>query len=170
MNLAKPAVAAFAASGVLAAPTFADEASADEMSTSGDAAAIEALMREYVDLFSAGDARAVAERIYRMDPYDVDAQTLRLEGAMESLHEQGYDHSEESSVEVCLLTDNQALVELRYTRFLTSGEPMPPAERATAYLLRRYDEGWRITNLIGMDASANITCDSRMIPDPAPEG
>ena len=151
------------AAALICAAACATTSHADEH-VDPDAAAIEALMHEYVQLFSDGQARAIAERIYRMEPYDVDAQTLRLEASMESLREQGYDHSEESSIEVCLLTDNQALVELRYARYLTSGEPMPPADRATAYLLRRYDEGWRITNLIGMRASANITCESRVKP------
>jgi hypothetical protein len=50
---------------------------------------------------------------------------------------------------------------LRFTRWKTDGTPLGPKERVSLYLLKKFPEGWRITQLIGgMDYSADLSCKS----------
>jgi hypothetical protein len=141
--------------GLVAALIWAAPAAADE-----PAAEAEALMREYLRLWNAGDAEGVTTRIYRLDTPGPTSEPAGLERTFEQLRAQGYDHSELISLEACLLTETLALAEFRYTRLKTDGEPLGPRERATLYRLRKFDDGWRITELIGMDYSADLNCSS----------
>jgi len=52
------------------------------------------------------------------------------------------------------------MVQLRFTRLKTDGAPLGPKDRATLYLVRKFPEGWRITDLIGMSPTARLTCTS----------
>lgn len=121
---------------------------------------VEALMGDYIRLWDAHDAHAIWTRIYRLDA----AQPLKSEADLAAefagLKSQGYDHSDMTSVQGCLLTPATATAVMRFSRLNTDGTPMPPKDRATLYMLRRFDDGWRITARIGMDASARLECAS----------
>lgn len=117
-------------------------------------------MWAYTEAWNRHDAATIARDFYRLGP-DVATQAASLEQQFEALRAQGYVRSDIHSVEGCRLNDGQAIAEMRFTRLTTSGEPLPPRDRASVYLLRRFPEGWRITSLIGMEASADIACTSR---------
>ena len=117
-------------------------------------------MEEYLRLWNAHDARTITERIYRFDRPTPMGTLSGLESEFARLKAQGYDHSDRSSIEACLVGRDLALVEFRFSRLKADGTPLPPKDRVTLYFVRRFADGWRITQLIGMDATANITCSS----------
>lgn len=134
---------------MMAAPALADDRAAE----------VTAKMHEYLTLWNAHDAQGVITNVYRMDASPV-GDVAGLQRNFDQLKSQGYDHSEEISLETCLLTDTTALAEFRFTRFKTDGTPLGPRQRATLYMLRKFDDGWRITQLLGMDYGANLNCTS----------
>jgi ketosteroid isomerase-like protein len=121
---------------------------------------VEALMGDYIALWNAHDAHAIWTRIYRMDAAQPLHSEADLAAEFAGLKAQGYDHSDMASVHACLLTPATATAVMRFSRLKTDGAPMPPKDRATLYLLRKFDDGWRITARIGMDASARLDCAS----------
>ena len=59
-----------------------------------------------------------------------------------------------------MVARDRALVEFRFSRLKADGTPLPPKDRATLYFVRKFPDGWRITQLIGIDATANVSCTS----------
>lgn len=124
------------------------------------AADLEAMMAEYARLWSAKDAHAIATRMYRMDPGAGPQDEAALAEGFRRLAAEGYDHSDIASVEACRLTASRGLAVMRFSRLKADGTVLPPKDRASLYLLRRFDDGWRITALIGMDPTARLSCAS----------
>ena len=139
---------ALAIASLLALPARADERGKE----------IETVMDEYLRLWNAHDAAAITSRIYRMD--GPTGTAAGLQASFDQLKAQGYDHSTKASIEGCLLSDTTGLAEMRFTRWKTDGTPLGPKDRVSLYVLRKFPEGWRITQLIGMDVSANLNCKS----------
>lgn len=110
-----------------------------------------AKMREYLTLWNAHDAPGIIATVYRMEDSPI-GTVEGLQGNFDSLMSQGYDHSEEISLQPCMTGDDTALVRFKFTRFLTSGEVMGPRERTSHYALTRFEDGWRITSF----ASAQV--------------
>ena len=146
----KRILAAIALAWALPSAAFADAPAKDA----------EALMTEYVRLWNAHDAAAISSRIYRLGPGHPMGTQAGLQAEFDRLKAQGYDHSVTHALEGCLLTQGQALVQLRFSRLKTDGQPLPPKDRATLYILRKFPEGWRITDLIGMSPTAKLSCTS----------
>jgi hypothetical protein len=132
----------------LAAPALADERGKE----------IVAVMTEYLRLWNAHDAQAVTTRIYRMD--GANGTPAGLQANFDSLKAQGYDHSTAASIEGCLLSPTSGLAEMRFTRWKTDGTPLGPKDRVSLYQLRKFPDGWRITQMIPMDLSAHLNCQS----------
>jgi hypothetical protein len=59
-----------------------------------------------------------------------------------------------------MVTATQALVEFRFSRLKTDGTPLPPKERASLYMVRKFPDGWRINLLMGMNPTARLNCTS----------
>src|SRR5882757_6050612 len=120
----------------LAAPLLflPPQASADERGRD-----VEALMADYTRLWSAKDAHAIWTRLYRLDPGQTFHSEADLSAEFARLTAQGYDHSDLQSVRACLLTPKAALAVLRFSRLKADGTVLPPKDRASAYLLRRFD-------------------------------
>ncbi len=134
-------------------------ASADERARD-----IETLMADYTRLWSAKDAHAIWGRIYRLDPGQTFHSEADLTAEFARLTSQGYDHSDLQSVRACLLTPKAALAVMRFSRLKSDGTPLPPKDRASAYLLRRFDDGWRITALLPFSPSTRLDCASTSDP------
>jgi ketosteroid isomerase-like protein len=146
-------VIGLAVAALAALPALADERAREA----------EDFVREYVRLWNAGDAAAITSRIYRFDaPNNPMGTAAGLQRQFDQLKAQGYARSETLDVNGCLVSDNAALVELRYSRLKTDGTAMPPRERATLYQLRKSADGWRITELIPMDWNAKLNCTSAL--------
>lgn len=124
------------------------------------AKAVEALMADYVRLWNAHDAHAIWTGVYRMDAAQPMKSEADLAAQFAQLKAQGYDHSDITSIHACLLTPQTAMAVMRFSRLKGDGTPLPPKDRASFYLLRKFDDGWRITALMGMDASARLDCAS----------
>ncbi|CAN0408160.1 unnamed protein product [Phaeothamnion confervicola] len=121
---------------------------------------VEAVMDEYLRLWNAHDAAAIAERIYRLPAGSRMGTREGLQASFDQLKAQGYDHSTKTALEGCLIGKDDGLVEFRFTRWKIDGTPLGPKERATLYRLRRFPDGWRIVELIGMDPKAKVSCKS----------
>jgi hypothetical protein len=148
VGMKKTLLTVLAAASLFSAPARADERGK----------VIEAVMDEYLRLWNAHDAAAVTTRIYRME--GAMGTAAGLQQNFDQLKAQGYDHSTKTSVEGCLLSETVGLAELRFTRWKTDGTPLGPKDRVSLYLLRKFPDGWRITELIGMSATADLSCKS----------
>jgi len=121
---------------------------------------VKAVMEQYLSLWNAHDAAAITARIYRFDSANPMGDRAGLEAEFARLKAQGYDHSVNAGIEACIVGPDQALAEFRFSRLKVDGTPLPPKDRATLYLLRRFPDGWRITRLIPMSATAKVSCKS----------
>ena len=117
------------------------------MSTTDDAGALEALLRDYIETWNARDAGAVWSRFYRLDPGHAMASEADVRAYLAALDGQGYAHTVLHSVEPVLPRPDKAVVTARYTRLKTDGAPMPPEIRTAEYHLRRFPDGWRMTRI-----------------------
>src|SRR5579862_9836661 len=108
---------------------------------------VEAMMADYTRLWSAKDAHAIWTRLYRLDPGQTFHSEADLAAEFARLTAQGYDHSDLQSVNACLLTSKTALAVLRFNRLKADGTFLAK-DVASAYILRRFDDGWRITALL----------------------
>jgi hypothetical protein len=121
---------------------------------------VEAFMRGYLALWNAHDAKAITERIYRFDGTNPMGTQAGLQAEFDRLKAQGYDHSDLISLNACMITPTQSVVEFRFSRLKTDGVALPPTERASLYFVRKFPDGWRINQLMGMNPSAHVTCTS----------
>jgi hypothetical protein len=133
-----------------AAPVRADERGAE----------VKAFMEQYLKLWNAHDAAAITSRVYRFDSPNPMGDLAGLEAEFARLKAQGYDHSINAGIEACLIGPDQGLAEFRFSRVKADGAPLPPTDRASLYLLRRFPDGWRIVRLIGISATAKVSCKS----------
>lgn len=121
----------------------------------------EAFLREYTRVWAAKDPAALSARFYRFDnPAAPMATEAGVAAEFARLAEAGYAQSDIAGVEGCRLSPQSAIGVIRFTRRLHDGRPMPPKDRATLYVLRRFADGWRITAMVPMAASAQIACRS----------
>lgn len=112
---------------------------------------VEAFVREYIRLWNARDLGAIWSRIYRLEAghrYDSEAH---LRATVEQLVSEGFDRTELHSVEGWALSPTEAEARIRYTRIRKDGSAMQPANRGAKYLMRRFDDGWRITQLMPIE-------------------
>lgn len=140
-------VLAVFAAAMLAQPVHAD-AKSD----------MEAFMNAYLERWNAHDAAAITSSYYRLDaghPWSTE-QGMRAE--FDRLKAQGYDRSDIQGVRGCDLGDGSGQVELRYVRLKADGSFMPPKDRASIYLLRRFGDGWRITGFRALPADQKMDC------------
>jgi len=121
---------------------------------------VEAFMREYLRLWNAHDAKTITERIYRFADTNPMGTQAGLQAEFDRLKAQGYDHSENISIKACMITATQAVVEFRFSRLKADGTPLPPKERASLYMVRKFPDGWRINLLLGMNPTARLNCSS----------
>jgi hypothetical protein len=133
-----------------AAPVRADERGAE----------VKAFMEQYIGLWNAHDAAAITARVYRFEGPNPMGDLAGLSAEFARLKAQGYDHSVIAGIEACVISQDRAMAEMRFSRLKADGTPLPPKDRASLYLLRRFPDGWRITQLIGTSATAKISCRS----------
>ena len=53
---------------------------------------------------------------------------------------------------------------LRFRRLKSDGTPLVDRDLASAYLLRKFDDGWRVTALLPFSASTRLECASTTEP------
>jgi len=123
-------------------------------------AEVEAVMREYLRLWNLHDAGAITDHIYRFDGPNPTSTRAGLQAQFDQLKAQGYDHSDLASLDACLISRDVGVAQMRFSRLRADGTALPPRERASLYVLKRFPDGWRITQLLGMGPGANVACAS----------
>jgi len=94
----------------------------------------------------------------------VDDERLVRWSLCQRLKADGYDHSDIASVKGCLISKDVGVVELRFSRVRADGSALPPKDRTSLYLWRRFPDGWRVIQFFGMGAGASFACTSVTAP------
>jgi len=121
--------------------------------------AVEQHMWDYTKAWNRHDSATIARDFYRTGP-TLEEQTTSLERGFESLRGQGYHHSDIHEVKACMTGADTAWAAMKFSRLKVNGEPLPPAIRASSYMLAKFPEGWRITRVGagGVSADQPLAC------------
>jgi hypothetical protein len=114
---------------------------------SPQARAAMALMDAYYQVWNAKDAEALASRIYRLEPGRPLQTVDDFRGVLQRTMAEGWDYSTLSAVQVFPWDDDAWLVRGLFNRFAADGRLLPPADRLTAYVVKEFPDGLRITDL-----------------------
>ncbi len=109
-------------------------------------AAVEQFMWDYTEAWNRHDSAAIARHFYRLGP-SVEEQTASLERGFENLRAQGYQKSDIFEVKACMTGPDTAWAGMKFSRLKADGEPLPPKDRASSYLVKKFEDGWRITRM-----------------------
>ncbi|MEQ8313323.1 MAG: hypothetical protein RL839_09185 [Gammaproteobacteria bacterium] len=127
----------------------------------------EAHMNLYYDLFSDRNMQALPEQVFTipwmtfgnngMNVYTSrDEALVSWQGSLISLLQRGWDHSEYTVENVCVLNEGAAIVSGYNTRYAEDGSEMSVG--GVVYFLARDDSGWRITGYTGVERGKLVTC------------
>lgn len=121
--------------------------------------AVEQFMWDYTKAWNRHDATTIGRDFYRTGP-TVAEQQANLERSFENLRAQGYHHSDIFEVKGCMTGVDTAWAGMKFSRLKADGEPLPPKDRASSYLLRKFPDGWRITKVGATPIRADepLTC------------
>ena len=134
-----------------------------------DAADAGAKVHEYFEAFNARDIQKIATEIYST-PLHIgggtghrvlatpDAAMANLADLYVAIEAQGWRESVIENLRICMASDSLALVDTRYSRVDTNGEPIPPAIRTNLYVLQMLDGSWRIVAFYGHDDDIRPGC------------
>jgi hypothetical protein len=103
-------------------------------------------MWDYTKAWNRHDAATIAKDFYRTGP-TVEEQTASLERNFESLRAQGYDHSDIFEIKACVTGPDTAWAGMKFSRLKTDGMALPPKNRVSSYMLKQFEDGWRITRV-----------------------
>jgi hypothetical protein len=120
---------------------------------------VEQFMWDYTRAWNKHDSATIARDFYRTGP-SVEEQTASLERGFENLRGQGYHHSDIFEVKACMTGEDTAWAGMKFSRLKENGEPLPPRDRASSYILHNFADGWRITKVGagGVSADQPLTC------------
>jgi hypothetical protein len=130
---------------------------------------VEQLFAQYFVYFNSGESELIAKNIISppvqlsdFDSHEVWLTQSEISSgfalAIKDLQSKGWSKSVINELDVCVVADNLAFVELNYSRQNTSGEPMPPAERRGLYVVLKSDLGWRIIADYHHDIDKQLEC------------
>jgi hypothetical protein len=132
-------------------------------------AQVEQLFNRYFVYFNSGESELIAKHIIGppvqllgLDSHEIWATQSEIssgfEQAIKQLRSMGWSKSLINDLDVCIVADNLAFVELNYSREDASGELIPPAERRGLYVVLKSDLGWRIIADYGHDTDKRFSC------------
>ena len=141
-------------------------AQSDEMIAS-ISAEVSAHMAEYYRLFSERNMEAMPEEIFTIPwmtfgPNGMtvsssrDEALVRWQRSLIGLLQRGWDHSEFTVENVCVLNEGMAIVSGYNTRFAEDGSEMSVG--SLAYFLAQTDAGWRIIGYTGIERGKLVSC------------
>lgn len=130
---------------------------------------VELLFSQYFIYFNSGESELIAKNIISppvqlsdLDSHEVWVTQSEIssgfEQAIQQLRSKGWSKSVINDLDVCVVADNLAFVELNYSRQDTSGELIPPAERRGLYVVLKSDLGWRIIADYHHDIDKRVEC------------
>ena len=122
-------------------------------------AEIRTYMEGFFRTWNAHDAAGIAKNYYRMGP-SVEEQTASTGKMFSDLAAQGFAKTDFHDMKICPGTSDaaKAVVGLKFTRLKSDGSAMAPGERGIIFDLKKFDDGWRMTKLVGGDASLQLSC------------
>lgn len=118
---------------------------------------VEQFMWNYTATWNKHDSATIARDFYRMGA-GVPEQTESLEKGFVNLRTQGYHHSDIHEIKACITGGDTAWAGMKFSRLTEAGVPLPPKDRASSYELKKFEDGWRITKLMGGDAGKPLAC------------
>jgi len=113
---------------------------------SAAAKAVIDFMGEYYRVWNAKDARALATQIYRVSPERPMGTETGIQRTLDKASAEGWAYSTLDAVDIHSWGDGW-LARGFYSRFTADGEPTAHARRLTAYVVRAFADGLRITDL-----------------------
>ena len=126
-----------------------------------------AAMTAYVKLYSARDAKTIAQKFVTNPVMLVDTDGMTwatpdqaftiFDGKFKDLNKTQYDHSEPLPLTVCVLTASNAIVSGKFRRINHDGSLL--VEASAAYLFTKMADGWRISGQLGSQKNKVVTCD-----------
>jgi ketosteroid isomerase-like protein len=143
----------------LATPLYAQDAPAE----------IRNLFERYMGAWNDGDLMTIGSVIYKPPLYIFDAEhTQILETAEDiaallsqvraGLDEAGFSHSELRGVSICDLGGGLAFASFHYSRFNKEGNEMDESALASAYIVRRYEDGWHLAAHVMQSLPGTLSC------------
>lgn len=134
-----------------------------------DSRQIEALFRRYIEAWNARDFNCIAHEVYRtpVPVFDTGAtSTLEtpeaivnlLSGLRSELDGAGFTHSELVDVSQCNLGGGLAFASFHYRRFNSRDPDAGKEVLSSAYILRRYADGWRCVAHVVQPQVSRLRC------------
>ena len=128
-----------------------------------------AKLYEYFEFFNLKDKDTIANEIYSTPVHigggdshrvlsDPAAAVANLTSLYEQLDTEDWVESRISDLKVCVLSATLALVDTRYSRLKSNGDPIPPDVRTTLYVVQKIDSDWRIVAFYGHSIENRPTC------------
>ena len=126
-------------------------------------------IHEYFDVFNTKELEEIANYIYST-PLLVgggDGQIVwndpasainSLKNTYKNIESRGWKESVIDNTKTCLLSDNLALVDVKFSRIKANGEAIPPEIRTTLYVLQKIANEWRIIAFFGHGADSRPSC------------
>ena len=134
-----------------------------------DATEASAAVHEYFRVFNAGDVEKIANDIY-LPPVLIgggeahliygDAETAAesLDRTYQQIASRGWKKSVIADTMTCVLSDNLALVDTRYSRMTSQGNAIPPVIRTILYVVKKVQGEWRIIAFFGHNPERRPSC------------
>lgn len=107
---------------------------------------VEQFMWNYTKAWNQHDTVTIARDFYRTGP-GIGERKASLDKIFDDLRAQGYHHSDIAEIKGCITGADTAWAGMKFSRLKADGEPLPPKDRASSYLLSKFSDGWRITKL-----------------------
>jgi hypothetical protein len=111
------------------------------------ARAVIAFLRDYFEVWNAKDAAGLNGRIYRLDPGPRLQNQDDFQRLLDETRAGGWDRSTMDWITVHPYGESGFLARIGYSRFTADGSLMPPANRLSAYVVKPFADGLRITAL-----------------------
>jgi hypothetical protein len=115
--------------------------------TVDDAQAIETLLRDYIRMWNGRETVSIWKKIYHFTPDGPYADEAAIRDMLARLEAEGFDYTELHAVEAKCVSPDEGEAVLTFSRILTDGTAMPPGRRKSGYKLRKFSEGWRVTDI-----------------------
>jgi len=143
----------------LSTPLYAQDATAE----------IRALFERYIDAWNRGDLATIGSEIYHPPLYIFDAESTQvlptaqdiaalLAQVRSELDAAGFSHSELREMSICELGGGLAFASFHYSRHDQTGEVMDQGVLASAYVVRRSDDGWHLAAHIMQAQPGTLSC------------
>lgn len=134
-----------------------------------DAAQIRELFERYIDAWNRADLMTIGSEIYRTPVYIFESGETRifssakeiadLLGALRiQLDQAGFSHSELKDVSICDLGGGLAFASFHYSRIDQAGKEMEEKVLSSAYITRRYDDGWHLVAHVMQEQPGRLSC------------